>query len=362
MRISLGKVSLWAHIRLLTLFVAVFAMVAAGLSLYMRATSPMPDMVVLSPKLEIYRADAAKYDTVFIGTSRTLYHIVPETIATSAEAQGCQAPAVFNFGVHGLTGAEQDWLIAEVLKAGDGHLRRVILEDPLPEARAPGDVSNTRSRFFHGPALYKANLDSILSFPESTAKRLFRTGIFAYGVGYDLSGVGRASERAFPDTAADGESDVPKFRLEHGFEALDEIMDDSIEARRQDFLDQPEKFTEALEKYSWGDSPNLDARAKYMIGKLRALEERGLAVTLYVSPDPLELDRTPQVGKKVEELAPDLHVVNYNRPDAFPDFFARSLWQDFSHVTREGATLLSAQIGTDFCQSGMLEELSDAVR
>ena len=362
MRISLGKVSLWAHIRLFTLFAFVFAMVAAGLSLYMRAISPMPHMIVLSPKLEIYRADAARYDTVFIGTSRTLYHIVPETIAATAEATGCQAPAVFNFGVHGLTGAEQDWLIAEVLKSGKGHLSRIILEDPLPEARAPGDASTTRSRFFHGPDLYKANLDSILSFPESTAKRLFRTAIFAYGVGYDLSGVGRAAGRAFPESTEDTANDVAKFRGEHGFEALDEIDDDSIEARHQAFVDDPEKFDQALEKYSWGDSPNLEARANYMIGKLRAVQEHGIEVALYVSPDPLELDRTPQVGKKVAELAPDLHVLNYNRPDAHPEFFNRDLWQDFSHVTREGATLLSAQIGADFCQNFMLEELSDAVR
>lgn len=362
MRISLGKVGLLAHIRLFGLFGLVFAMVAAGLSLYMRATSPMPDMVVLSPKLEIYRADAARYDTVFIGTSRTLYHIVPETIAASAEATGCQAPAVFNFGVHGLTGAEQDWLIAEVLKVGKGHVSRIILEDPLPEARTPDDVSSTRSRFFHGPDLYKANLDSIMSFPESPAKRLFRTGIFAYGVAYDLSGVGRAAERAFPEDAEDAESDVPKFRREHGFEALDEVTSDSIEARHQEFLDQPEKFAEALEKYSWGDSPNLEARANYMIGKLRAVQEQGIDVALYVSPDPLELDRTPQVGKKVAELAPDLTVLNYNRPDAYPDLFERGIWQDFSHVSREGANRLSRSVGTDLCETSMLEELADAVR
>jgi len=362
MRISLGIVSLWAHIRLLSLFAVVFALVASGLSLYMRATSPMPDMVVLSPKLEIYRADAAKYDTVFIGTSRTLYHIVPDTIADAAEAVGCDVPSVFNFGVHGLTGAEQDWLMAEVLKAGKDHLTRIILEDPLPEARTPGDVSSTRSRFFHGPALYKANLDSILSFPESTAKRLFRSGIFAYGVGYDLSGVGRAADRAFPVDEADVQNDVPKFRLEHGFEALDEVTSDSIEARHQEFLAQPEKFAEALEKYSWGDSPNLEARARYMINKLRALQNDGLEVALYVSPDPLELDRTPQVGKKVAELATDIPVLNYNRPDAYPALFERDIWQDFSHVSRTGANILSAQIGTDFCNRAFLEALPDAVR
>ena len=82
-------------------------------------------MRVLSPKLTAYQARASEFDTVFIGTSRTFYHIVPDDLETAVEAAGCPRPNVFNFGVFGLTGAEQDWLVERVLEAGEGALRTV---------------------------------------------------------------------------------------------------------------------------------------------------------------------------------------------------------------------------------------------
>ena len=352
----------WARLRLIGLFGVVFCIGAAGLSLTLRAMSPAPYMIVLTPKLEIFEADAAGYDTVFIGTSRTLYHIVPDTIEQAAQAAGCAAPSVFNFGVHGLTGAEQDWLIEQVLSTAGPGLQRIILEDPLPEARSFGDATSNRSRFFHGPGQYKDGLNSIQSYPESVPKRVFRIGVFASGVAYDLSGVGRAASKAFPE-AEEIEDEVASLQAEHGFEALDEILSESIQARHLEFLEDPQKFADALEKYGWADSPNLDARADYMIGKLRRLQGAGIDTALYVSPDPLELDRTPQVGKRVSARADDLIVLNYNRPDVHADLFERDIWEDFSHVSRRGAVRLSQKIGADLCASGLLAQGErDAVR
>ncbi|MEL7129819.1 MAG: hypothetical protein AAGK23_09745 [Pseudomonadota bacterium] len=363
MRISLGTVSLLTHIRLLFLFAVAFVLLAAGLSLYLRASSKMPELTVISPKLAVYRADAAAYDTVVIGTSRTLYHVIPEILEAGMAAEGCRAPKVFNFGVHGLTGAEQDWLIDEILSIGADHLKHIILEDPLPEARDIANVTSERGRYFHGPSLWPASLASIQSFPESLPKRFFRTGIFLYGVGYDLSGVGRAAATAFPDQT-EGVDATEAFRIEDGFEALDELDVPDILARRQDFLDNPQKFTDALALYANGVSPNLPARAAYMERKLRELEARGLQASLYVSPDPLELDRTPQVAEMLRKQAPDLQILNYNQPDKYPALFERAIWHDFSHVTRAGATRLSETMGRDLCAAStpIEERTANAVR
>ena len=363
MKPIVGQKGLVHALGLVGLFAATFVPVCVVLSLVLRANAPPPEMIVLSPKLDVYREAPENYDTVFVGTSRTLYHVVPETIESAAHAEGCETPRVFNFGVHGLNGAEQDWLIAQVLDIGGAHIRTVVLEDPLPESRSFSEVSSSRQRFFHGPANYADTLQSIASFPESVPKRLFRVGVFAYGTAYDLSGVGRAAEQAFPELA-ETEDARSTFRAERGFEALDEIADPGILARHQAFVDAPEQFDASLEKYHWNDSPNLAARAEYLIGKLRRLEERGLSTALYVSPDPQELDRTPQVGARVASLASDLPVLNYNRPDLYPDLFERAIWHDLSHVNRAGAVLLSEKIGRDLCQSGVLDraEVAHAVR
>ncbi len=341
----------WSRCRYAALFLLVLAFCSAAISLTLRATTPAPYMDVLTPKLDVYRADASKYDTVFIGTSRTLYHIIPAEIEAGAALAGCDAPSVFNFGVHGMNGAEQDWVIEQVLAASGPELQRIVLEDPLPEARKMTDVTSSRSRYFNAPSQYGARLASIWSFPEGVPKRLFRVGIFGYGTVFDLSGVGRAADKAFPPEQ-EIIDDTDYVRGERGFEALDEIDFDDIKIRHADFLSRADEFEDALEKYSWGDSPNLNARADYMIGKMRALEARGVQPMFYISPDPMELDRTPQVGKRAAERAPDITVLNYNQPDMYPDLFERAIWHDFSHVGRKGATMLSAKIGEDLCKSG----------
>lgn len=340
-------------LRLGLLFAAPFLAVSVCLSLYLRSVSPPPFVIVLSPKLDIYTEKAEDYDTVFIGTSRTLYHIQPEAVEAGAVSAGCRRPSVFNFGVHGLSGAEQDWLITEVLDRGSASLEGVILEEPLPEPRTPGAATNDRQRFFHAPGLYDEKLSSITSYPESTPKRIFRTGIFAIGIIYDLSGVGRGAEALFSEPEEARPLDQ-NFLKEDGFEALDEIDFEPILARRQLFLDNPGTFESGLAKYEGGYSSNVPARADYMAAKLEALNAKGLKPAFYVSPDPQELDRTPLVGAAIAERSDSL-VVNYNRPDVFPQLFNRDVWYDDSHFGRAGAELLSEQVGRDLCEAGFFE-------
>ncbi len=351
--------TLIGHVRLIGLFALVFAVVCATLSLALRSVSPAPDMLVLTPKLEHFQANTDKYDTVFLGTSRTFYHIIPDLVEDGAADAGCPGLSVYNFGVFGLTGAEQDWLLDAVLEA-DG-VRQVILEDPLPQPREFAETMTERARYFSAPAGYDAAIDSVSSYPESVPKRIFRSGIFAFGAAYDLSGVGRGSALAFPEAQPPAPHTFDM--SEDGFEALGDKMTDGIQARRDEFLSNPDGFTEALDLYG-RTSPNIDARAAYMIGKLRKVEAAGKTAALYISPDLLELDRTAQVGKRVAETAPGLSVLNFNRPDAYPDLFERDVWYDFSHLSRSGAERLSRKAGAELCraQTGTGEGGVNAIR
>tara|TARA_R110000782_G_scaffold30842_5_gene76495 strand:- start:335 stop:1501 length:1167 start_codon:yes stop_codon:yes gene_type:complete len=324
-----------------------FAAVASAVSLFLRHQAPVPDMNVLSPKLAAYQAHADVYDTVFIGTSRTFYHVVPDDVEDAVESAGCPRPNVFNFGVFGLTGAEQDWLVDQVLDAGKGTLRTVVIEDPLPEARALDNATNERARFFHGPAEYDATVKSISSFPESVPKKIFRFGIFGAGAAYDLSGVGRAAALFFPAP----EKPVP-FKLDmefDGFEILGSHPTADIDARRKDFLEHPDKFDAAMARYGAASDENVAARAIYLEERLRRIRALGLNAALFISPDPAELDRTPRVGVELARIAPDLPVLNFNRPDAYPDLFERGLWFDHSHYGEAGARALSRVVGAELC-------------
>lgn len=345
------------------IFAAGFAACASGLSLALRANAPMPDMLVLSPKLDAYRATAKKFDTIFIGTSRTFYHIVPDEVEAGAAAAGCPKLDVFNFGVFGLTGAEQDWLIQEVIAAGGSSLRTVVIEDPLPNSRDFGEATSDRARYFLAPSLWPAQIDSIRAFPESLAKRAFRGGVLGWGLVFDLSGTGRASAAVFPPAmAAAGEVD-PAYLVDDGFEALGSVVNEGILARRAAFLGDAPGFAAALSRYGAQSGERVEARADYLARRLAAIEAHGLNAALYISPDLAELDRTPRTGEAVRALPDQPTVLNFNRPNAYPQLFQRDLWYDFSHLGEAGARRLSFLAGEELCAaSPALRGSADAVR
>lgn len=344
------------------LFAVGFVLVAVPLSLGLRKASPMPDLLVLSPKLEAYRAAPEKYDTVFVGTSRTFYHVVPDEVARGAAEAGCPDWRVYNLGVFGLTGAEEDWLVDQVLTAGGHKLKRIVIEDPLPNERTVANVTTDRARYFSSPDMWSAQVASIASYPESLPKRMFRTGMFAVGTGFDLSGVGRGAEITFPP----GKPPEPKtFDLTYdGFEALGSKPTPDILARRKDFEDHPEKFEADLALYGTSSGEDVSARAAYLAERLDRLEALGLDAALYISPDLPELNRTPRTGEAVRNLPGGYKVLNFNRPDVHPDLFKRDLWFDFSHLGETGARRLSVELGREFCtQSAPRKETADnAVR
>lgn len=322
-----------------------FLIVAASLSLFLRARAPMPYMAVLTPKLEAYKANADKYDTVFIGTSRTLYHIIPDTVERSAIT--CPAISVFNFGIYGLRGAEQEWLIDYVLSVGKPYLKRIILEPPLNETRKFSELTTDRDRYFHGPAHYGARLQSIWGFPESLPKRLIRTGMFGAGIIYDLSSVGRAAAAAFPDPTSHREptSALP----EDGYKALDDAQEQDTLKKREVFLANRPDFEKRLEQHAERDKTNSVARIRYLKRRVDRIKNTGVDATLFISPDVVELNRTAAVGELFARTFQKTNVINLNRPTKYPDLFDWDLWYDFSHLNRMGSTLLSQKIGKSLC-------------
>lgn len=359
---DLSKIAPGPRTMLCALFALAFAIVSASLSLFLRATSPEPHIDMLTHKLTTLAEQAEEFDTIFLGTSRTLYHIVPEEVEAAAAEAGCPAINAFNLGVYGMTGSEQDWVLRRVLETRSNKLQRIIIEPPLPEYRHVHEIMTNRSRFFHGPDNHADAMKSLSSYGESLPKRIYRAGIYALGVAYDLSGVGRAAERVLPPPP--GESWPPMSMAEDGFEALDEQQSADIEARHQEFLDDPGKVDYQLGLYG-NPSPNIDARASYMTDKLRAIAEAGIEPALFISPDFMELDRTPQTGETVRAQMPDASVLNFNRPDIYPGLFETNLWHDFSHYNRDGATKLSRAVGAELCRSISAQQqagASDAVR
>lgn len=345
------------------IFATGFSVCASAISLGLRAQTPMPEMLVLSPKLEAYRARADKFDTVFIGTSRTFYHIVPDEVEAGAAKAGCPEWNVFNFGVFGLTGAEQDWLTEQVVAIGGGNLKTIVVEDPLANPRDFDEMTTDRARYFLAPSKWAAHVENINSFPESLAKRFFRGGVFGWGVLFDLSGTGRASAVAFPPVGTASFEKDPDFLANDGFEALGSAVNKGILARREAFLANPDRFSTTLAKYGSATNEDVGNRAAYLAKRLEDLQSQGFNAALYISPDLVELDRTPRTGEAVRALPAGFPVLNFNQPDKYPALFERDAWYDFSHLGESGARRLSRMTGEELCAALKPDEApADVVR
>ena len=324
---------------------AAFALVASVLSLALRAASPPPEMLVLSPKLADYDARHDAFDTVVLGTSRTFYQVVPDTVEAGMAAAGCPGRSVYNFGVFGLRGQEMDWILDRILETPRPSLKTLVLEHPLEPHRKLDDVLNERGRFFSGPDHYAATLDTITAHPEIAPKKLFRAGVFAAGVAYDLSGVGRAAAAVFP--APDETAPAGFDFSEDGFEALDASDADAIKARNAAFRADPGGFDALLARH--GAPRAAGPAADFILQRLGRVAQAGLTPIYFAAPSAEYLDLTPAIAGAVAERAPNLAVLNFNDPSAYPELFARGVWFDSGHLGRAGAEQFSFRFGEALC-------------
>jgi len=341
------------------LAVLAFALTAIALSTTLRASQPAPFMQVLTPKLEHYEDQHAAYDTIVVGTSRTLYHVQPEAVKTGMAEAGCSGRSVYNFGVFGLRGAELDWLIDQILADDRPSLKTVIMEQPLEPHREFARVTETRGRYFSGPSFFGQTMDAITTHSESAPKKVFRAAIAGYGTVYDLSGVGRAAEIAFPP-AETIERDAFSF-AEDGFEALDDVQAEAVLARNAAFRADIDAFQGKLDRYRAQPRIGADQSATYMIERLNLFKEAGYQPIFYASPSVDYLDLTPDVADAVSAFAPDLDVLNFNAPDQYPELFDQGFWFDFGHMGRAGAEAFSRQFGEAICRAELARSEGEAI-
>ena len=59
-----------------------------------------------------------------------------------------------------------------------------------------------------------------------------------------------------------------------------------------------------------------------------------------------------------------MEVLNFNRPDVYPDLYQRDLWFDFSHFGEAGARKLSLKVGSEYCTQSTpaKESVANALR
>ena len=129
------------------LLVLAVAFVAA--CIFIRRIFPFPQMPDVHAKLMHFRQHANDYDTLFIGTSRINFQVIPSQFDQLTRAAGLPT-RTFNAGVAGMRPPEDTYFFDLLLDAKPKHLRWVFIELMSIRPRFNEELRGTmRAQYWH---------------------------------------------------------------------------------------------------------------------------------------------------------------------------------------------------------------------
>lgn len=354
--------------------------------LLMRAVAAPAGGSVIGGKLEYWRAHAAEYDTVFLGSSHVFRAFVPAEFDRATA--GFDFPTrSFNFGVQAVHLLEQRYLLGQIL-AAHPELARVFFEYQwLTPQLDPQNAFNPRTVYWHDAettelAIERAltwgeRLDGALGFvePESERHSIFTvldrtlpagvraaeqhaqhyfTGLFSIGRGKDvLRGL---AGREHGQTA--------RYRAQHGYVSLEEDdrmlaaqgdVHNSYRARRERFLADPLEYQRALDaldaaEVSFGDGEWVNAELTrvddFELIAAIAAETRARGVEFVLVILPSQSGNRPFEERLLAELGS--LVLRYNQPERNPVIYDPANRWDSGHLSEDGARFFSRILARDY--------------
>lgn len=316
-------------------------------------------MPVLDAKLADLSRHADAIDTLFIGSSRMANQLDPTAVDAAAAAGGCFFHS-YNLGVPNLNSLEYRYLVERARELNLPHLRHVFMDLPLNPVIRLDHVSDDRTRFSMTPSNVRIALGDLWALPHSFAGRLWLTLKLLVAFLYEQSGTGRIAAALLPTTGdRNGAAEVARIDFaRRGFMPLftDGLPDAARERREAFVVNRMPAFERRLEHLRTEDMPAARLSTAWL-ERLHGLvdEIRSLApsVGLVMMPSPLagNVAEVRALESTWPTVAPDIPVLNFNRPHSMPEFAAARLWFDDAHLQEGAARGLSAKIGAELCQA-----------
>ena len=334
----------------------------AAMSSVILALKPWPDELALRAKYEYLADHAGEFDTLFLGSSVTLYGIVPP-LFDSVMAERGHPTHSFNLGVGGMTSIEGDYLLREVLARNHESLKYVFVE-----------ASNWDGRIFSRASVYAARMANWHSVghtlialesnahnpdPPNTAEgRWWRwdegwlhvqlaAGHYTcvgQGPRIVLALLGLDTDRVEPSRA-----DLDAM---HGYVQLDLQKGEMWKQARSSFLseEKQKKFANDVAKVDAENGAAIPLETHFHPAALRAqiaaIRACGAEPIYYVGPrtfaTPLEY-RMAEAG-----LLPVL--LGFNHPGKYPELYLPERHFDQTHFNRQGADAWTRLMAEAFAQ------------
>ena len=303
-------------------------------------------------KLRWFQGQKDAVDVVFLGSSHVLRQVDPAVFDRERGVAEGEAHAI-NLGLQWMGLPEEFYLLQRLLEDKPQQLRWVVVEARSFLSGMPGEERNdfTSRRLDWHTAEITALLLSELrhqDLPSEEKWALVERHVEHWWRRTINLGRGVEAWQACLDPAPDAwhtEDSLGPDR--NGYFPLSmPLTDELILERRQRFLDRPGRLQKAVrDLMEAGDGGEADPGQLALVQGMEALaQEHQVGLIWWVHPG---LDRLAGWRQLLAD-GEIKHLLAYDDPARFPDYYRRDLHFDFTHLNRRGSGLMTKRLAQDF--------------
>ena len=297
--------------------------------------APFPEVPGVFPKWRYFREDLAKYDTLFVGSSRFYHQIIPRQFDAAVAKAGGSTKS-FNFAYDGMWPPESFYFLRRILALRPPRLKWVVFD--LMDINSQLDDRNNstlRMAYWHDIAHTRIAVREIAESRRKPWQKRDLIGRHLRLCAQQVFNLGRGSELVQTRLAP-----PPKKKRKYSWDQHDgwEVGPDrAMEgAKLQEYLD-------AVAQMKLGLAPNpvrpvfRDALAGLIADVRRAGAEPIFVITPTINP-----------MENYTEVPGGVPVWAFNDPNQFPQLFAPDRHYDAWHLNEKGAVEFTALLAERF--------------
>lgn len=303
-----------------------------------------PAPAKMDAALEAFKEKKDFMSILFVGSSHMTHQIIPEVVDRTLRERGLEHKS-YVLGLGGATPHQMNFLLAEAMRQRPANLQIVVM-DALPWSYEL-DTATWRGTWWHSPAQTWDVVQTILHTERPSLDKwaLIRGHIglafrknFCIGTGLKISDLfsGRLS-RWLDDAYGIPYGDPNKRQAR--------LIRRTLE--RNGYRRFPQKHG-YLAGYLEGDilEPELEFGTYNPPGLQRQVDRihrRGLKLAYLLSPTTIDHEAIRDL--EVEGIIP--HLLDFNRPEVYPELFVKKHRFDQTHINHGGAELYSALVAEE---------------
>lgn len=313
------------------LFIGVFLIAC----LVLGKIAPFPEVPGIFPKWRYFREDLAKYDTLFVGSSRFYHQIIPQQFDAEVMKAGGRTKS-FNFAYDGMWPPESFYFLRRILALHPPRLKWVVF-DLMDINTQLDDRNNTtlRMAYWHD---FEHTRIAVREIAESRRKPSQKRDLIERHLRLCVQhvlNIGRGSDLLQTRLAP-----APKKKRRYSWDQHDgwEVGPDRLMegAKLQEYLD-------AVARMGFGLAPNpvrpvfRDALAELIADVRRAGAEPIFVIAPTINP-----------VENYTNVPGDVPVWAFNDPNQFPQLFAPDRHYDAWHLNEKGAIEFTSLLAERF--------------